>query len=266
MNVVDVCVAATSNAIKHNLYIFENLGGQAVIIQQLCREETTDGIKKKNETKKQKTTKNVITSEYESEEEDKEAKKKQSKEKKQKRRKNPVTSEDDSEEEQANKKRNKAKKPRRKVAKKNDSSDKDDGSGVIELFDKEYPCVAKNDKKIKIGQNPPQRVFINNQITRCSRCKVEFTANERKKLQDLIFKYKIFRSYPIGNGKMRTNKYQSPAYFPAKDLGCLVCIEELKEREFAVTDCYISNATMHALQKGHISALRRHKLWDGLLK
>ena len=44
MNVVDVCIAATSNAIKHNLYIFENLGGQAVIIQQLWREETTDGI------------------------------------------------------------------------------------------------------------------------------------------------------------------------------------------------------------------------------
>ena len=44
MNVVDVCITATSNAIKHNLYIFENLGGQAVIIQQLCREETTDGI------------------------------------------------------------------------------------------------------------------------------------------------------------------------------------------------------------------------------
>ena len=44
MNVLDVCIAATSNAIKHNLYIFENLEGQAVIIQQLCREETTDGI------------------------------------------------------------------------------------------------------------------------------------------------------------------------------------------------------------------------------
>ena len=44
MNVVDVCIAATANAIKHNLYIFENLGGQAVIIQQLCREKTTDGI------------------------------------------------------------------------------------------------------------------------------------------------------------------------------------------------------------------------------
>ena len=44
MNVVDVCIATTSNAIKHNLYILENLGGQAVIIQQLCREETTNGI------------------------------------------------------------------------------------------------------------------------------------------------------------------------------------------------------------------------------
>ena len=44
MNIVDVCIAATANAIKHNLYIFEKLGGQAVIIQQVCREETTDGI------------------------------------------------------------------------------------------------------------------------------------------------------------------------------------------------------------------------------
>ena len=66
--------------------------------------------------------------------------------------------------------------------------------------------------------------------------------------------------------KMKTNKYQSPAYFHAKDLGCLVCIEVLKERKLAVTDCYISNATMCTLQKGHISILRRRKLWDGLLK
>ena len=44
MNIVDVYTAATTNAIKHNLYIFKNLGGQAVIIQQVCREETTDGI------------------------------------------------------------------------------------------------------------------------------------------------------------------------------------------------------------------------------
>ena len=65
---------------------------------------------------------------------------------------------------------------------------------------------------------------------------------------------------------MKTKKYQSPAYFHAKDLGCLVCMEELKERKVAVTDCYISNATMHELQKGHISVLRGHKLWDGLLK
>ena len=132
-----------------------------------------------------------------------------------------------------------------KPQKKGDGSDEDDGSGVIELFDKKYPRVAKNDEKIKIGQNPPQIVFINNQITQCSRCKVEFTVNGRKKPQDLIFKYKTFHSYPIGNGKMKTNKYQSPAYFHAKDFGCLVCIEEPKERKLAVTDCYISNATRH---------------------
>ena len=65
----------------------------------------------------------------------------------------------------ANKRKNKTKKPRRKAAKKDDSSGEDDGSGVIELFDKEYPCVAKNDEKIKIGHNPPQIVFINDQIT-----------------------------------------------------------------------------------------------------
>ena len=65
---------------------------------------------------------------------------------------------------------------------------------------------------------------------------------------------------------MRTNKYRSPAYFHAKDLGCLVCIEELKQRKLAVTDCYISNGTMRGLEKGHISVLRRRKLWDGLLK
>ena len=65
---------------------------------------------------------------------------------------------------------------------------------------------------------------------------------------------------------MKTNKYLSPAYFHAKDLGCLVCIEELKERKLAVTDCYTLNATMRALQKGHISVLRKCKLWDGLLK
>ena len=163
--------------------------------------------KKKNEAKKQKTTKNVITSEGETEEEEEEeAKKKKNIAQKPKRRKNVITSEDDREEENANKK-NKTKKPRRKASRKDDSSDKDDGSGVIELFDKEYPCVAKTDEKIKIGQNPPQIVFINDKITRCSRCKVEFTANERKKPQDLIFKYKMFHSYPIGNGKMKTNKY-----------------------------------------------------------
>ena len=34
LNVADVCVAATANYLRMNLYIFENLGGEAVIIQQ----------------------------------------------------------------------------------------------------------------------------------------------------------------------------------------------------------------------------------------
>ena len=34
LNIADVCVAATANYLHMNLYIFENLGGKAVIIQQ----------------------------------------------------------------------------------------------------------------------------------------------------------------------------------------------------------------------------------------
>ena len=34
LNIADVCVATTANYLCMNLYIFENLGGKAVIIQQ----------------------------------------------------------------------------------------------------------------------------------------------------------------------------------------------------------------------------------------
>ena len=34
LNIADVCVAATANYLCMNLYIFENLGGKAVIMQQ----------------------------------------------------------------------------------------------------------------------------------------------------------------------------------------------------------------------------------------
>ena len=34
LNIADVCVAATANYLHMNLYIFENLDGKAVIIQQ----------------------------------------------------------------------------------------------------------------------------------------------------------------------------------------------------------------------------------------
>ena len=34
LNIADVCVAATANYLHMNLYIFENLGGKSVIIQQ----------------------------------------------------------------------------------------------------------------------------------------------------------------------------------------------------------------------------------------
>ena len=41
LNVADVCVAATANYLQMNLYIFENLGGKAVIIQQRSAIETS---------------------------------------------------------------------------------------------------------------------------------------------------------------------------------------------------------------------------------
>ena len=138
----------------------ENFDSSNVVQKRKASNENN----KKNETKKQKTTKKAITSEDDSEEEDENTKKKNNRAKKQKRRKNDITTEDDSEEEETNNNKKKAKKLRKKPVK-NDSSDEDDGTGVIELFDKEYPHVGKNDEKIKVGQNPPQIVFINDQIT-----------------------------------------------------------------------------------------------------
>ena len=45
LNVADVCVAATANYLRMNLYIFKNLGGKAVIIQQRSAiEKSTKGL------------------------------------------------------------------------------------------------------------------------------------------------------------------------------------------------------------------------------
>ena len=45
LNVADVCVAATANYLWMNLYIFKNLGGKAVIIQQRSAiEKSTKGL------------------------------------------------------------------------------------------------------------------------------------------------------------------------------------------------------------------------------
>ena len=45
LNVANVCVAATANYLQVNLYIFENLGGKAVLIQQRSAiEKSTKGL------------------------------------------------------------------------------------------------------------------------------------------------------------------------------------------------------------------------------
>ena len=41
MDIVDVCIAATMNTLGVNLYIYEEIGKQAVIIQQLCAFQST---------------------------------------------------------------------------------------------------------------------------------------------------------------------------------------------------------------------------------
>ena len=41
MDIVDVCIAATANALGVHLYIYEEIGNQAVIIQQLCAFQST---------------------------------------------------------------------------------------------------------------------------------------------------------------------------------------------------------------------------------
>ena len=41
MGVVDVCIAGTANTLGVNLYIYEEIGKQAVIIQQLCAFQST---------------------------------------------------------------------------------------------------------------------------------------------------------------------------------------------------------------------------------
>ena len=45
MDIVDVCIAATANALGVHLYIYEQIDNQAVIIQQLCAfQSTQNGI------------------------------------------------------------------------------------------------------------------------------------------------------------------------------------------------------------------------------
>ena len=41
MDIVDVCIAATVNTLGVNLYIYEEIGKQAVIIQHFCAFQST---------------------------------------------------------------------------------------------------------------------------------------------------------------------------------------------------------------------------------
>ena len=56
------------------------------------------------------------------------------------------------------------------------------------------------------------------------------------------------------------NDYKSPAYFHARDLGCLLAIDELADVE--MDDIYMANETYFLLTKEHIELMKKRKFWD----
>ena len=116
----------------------------------------------------------------------------------------------------------------------------------------------------KLRRNPPHIVFITSMIQKCSGCEFKFTAPERRKPNDMVFKYKIFRKYPDGKGGRKTATTRSAAYFHSRDLGCLRELEELKNVQ--MKNLYIPNKTMEGLHKQHIKELKKRNMWDEIIR
>ena len=80
----------------------------------------------------------------------------------------------------------------------------------------------------------------------------------------MVFKYLMYRLKPDGKGKMVPDTNRTPAYLHVRDLACLRHLEELKNIE--MDGIYISNRALLTLTRLHIKLLRKHKMWNPLVK
>ena len=127
----------------------------------------------------------------------------------------------------------------------------------------EYDIVPAGIEITKMDTNPLVLVFLNALMTECAGCELKFTHANRKKPNNMVFKYMMVCQREAGTGDMVENTYKTPAYFHSKDLGCVRCIEELRFTELA--DIYMPNETTRTLQKEHINELKKCKMWDDLV-
>ena len=80
----------------------------------------------------------------------------------------------------------------------------------------------------------------------------------------MVFWYMMYHKWPDGKGKLITNHFRSPAYFHARDLGCLRQVTELEKIEKA--DLYMTNETRHVLTQDHIEMLKKRGFWDDMIR
>ena len=106
-------------------------------------------------------------------------------------------------------------------------SDSDDTNNDDDV----YGNVPKHVEGQKLATNPPHIVLINALVQKCSRCNFKFTAPERHRPQDMVFKYLMHRLKPDGRGKMVPDTNRIPAYFHLRDWAYLHHLEELKNIE-----------------------------------
>ena len=127
----------------------------------------------------------------------------------------------------------------------------------------EYDIVPAGIEITKMDTNPLVLVFLNALMTECAGCELKIKHADRKKPNDMVFKYMMVCQREDGIGDMVENTYKTLAYFHSKDLGCVRHIKELRFTELA--DIYMLNETTRTLQKEHINELKKCKMWGDLV-